>query len=300
MKLIVDHAQRFAKMRAHTAAHLLHAELTKLFPTTKQAGSFVDIDYLRFDFTADRALSEDELSKIQSSINNLIYSALPVDVIETSFDEAIKLGAKAFFEDKYGDVVRVVKIHEDISIELCGGTHVTNTKDIWAFSILTQEAVASWIKRISAVVGPKVYTQIVDRDAVLDTIAHKLWVAPKQVPDKIEKIVKDLWSMESRIEQLEYKVVSDFISHTIPLSNQTIQVMLLIPNDMNFKLAINLAREKYMDKVVLLANHEGNFALLGGNGMSARMIADDFSLKWWGSNTMVQWRDMNVLKLISR
>lgn len=130
MKLTVDHAQRFAKMRAHTAAHLLHAELVKIFPATKQAGSFVDEDYLRFDFAADRSLTSEELAKIQSNINTIIYAALPVTTTETSFDEAVKLGAKAFFEDKYGDVVRLVKVDQDISTELCGGTHVTNTKDI--------------------------------------------------------------------------------------------------------------------------------------------------------------------------
>ena len=130
MKLVVDQAQRFAKMRAHTAAHLLHAELAKLFPNTKQAGSYVDENYLRFDFAADRGLTPAELAQVQTSINALIYQAIPVQTIEASYDEAIALGAKAFFEDKYGDVVRVVKVDQDLSTELCGGTHVTNTRDI--------------------------------------------------------------------------------------------------------------------------------------------------------------------------
>jgi len=91
MKLIVDIAQRYAKMRAHTAAHLLHAELVKIFPATKQAGSYVDEDYLRFDFAADRPLTNEELHTIQKNINHLIYAALPVETIETSFDEAVKL-----------------------------------------------------------------------------------------------------------------------------------------------------------------------------------------------------------------
>lgn len=300
MKLLVDFPQRFAKMRAHTAAHLLHAELTKIFPNTKQAGSFVDQDYLRFDFASDRALTTDELAKIQSNINTLIYAALPVTTVETSFDEAVKLWAKAFFEDKYGDIVRLVKVDENISTELCGGTHVTNTKDIWAFALLAQESVASGIKRISAIVGPKVYEQIVERDSVLESIATKLWVSSKQIPDKIEKILKESTSMSSRIEQLEYQVVSDFIAHTTPSSNQTIQVILSIPTDMNFKLATNLARERFIDKLTLLATKEWNFVLLSGNGMSAKMVANDFGLKWWGSNTMVQWRDTNVLKLLSK
>ncbi|MEI6425876.1 MAG: hypothetical protein WCO66_00840 [Candidatus Absconditabacteria bacterium] len=300
MKLTVDHAQRFAKMRAHTAAHLLHAELVKIFPATKQAGSFVDVDYLRFDFAADRSLTPEELADIQANINTTIYGAFPVTTTETSFDEAVKLGAKAFFEDKYGDVVRLVKVDQDISTELCGGTHVANTKDIGAFALLSQEAVASGIKRISAVVGPKVYSQLVEKDAILDGIAEKLGVSAKQVSDKIEKTLKEFESMKSHIEQLEYKVVSDFIAHATPSFNQTIEVILAIPTDMNFRLALSLAREKFTDKVTLLATHEGTFALLGATGRSAKMIADDFGLKGGGTNMMVQGRDLNAVKLLTK
>ncbi len=102
MKAIVDIKQRKAKMRAHTATHLLHAELCKIFPQTKQAGSLVDSDYLRFDFYADAMLSNTQISEIESALNQVIYQSLPVEVKEMSFDEATKnLGAKAFFEDKY-------------------------------------------------------------------------------------------------------------------------------------------------------------------------------------------------------
>ena len=134
MKLLVDQSQRYAKMRAHTATHLLHAELAKIFKNTKQAGSLVDEDYLRFDFHAERLLSQEEISAIENAINTLIYHAYTVDISEVSYPEAIALGAKAFFEDKYGDMVRLVRVfdydHQPISLELCGGTHVTNTKDI--------------------------------------------------------------------------------------------------------------------------------------------------------------------------
>ena len=117
-------------------------------------------DYLRFDFAADRLLDQYEIDKINKVINQIIYFAYPVKVDETSYKEAIKLGAKAFFEDKYGDEVRVVQIVGTIetqdgtepvkSIELCGGTHVENTKDIGCFMIVSQEAVASGVKRITA------------------------------------------------------------------------------------------------------------------------------------------------------
>ncbi|MDR0368997.1 MAG: hypothetical protein LBH96_00180 [Candidatus Peribacteria bacterium] len=154
MKLTVDEQQRYAKMRAHTATHLLHAVLTKYFPNTKQAGSLVDNDLLRFDFYADSLLTPQQLKEIEIQINHYIYEALPVRLVETSFDEAIKLGAKAFFEEKYGDSVRLIRIHSGdaiISAELCGGTHVENTKEIGAFVLTSQEAVASGIKRLTAI-----------------------------------------------------------------------------------------------------------------------------------------------------
>lgn len=291
MKLIVDQAQRFAKMRAHTAAHLLHAELAKIFPNTKQAGSYVDENYLRFDFAADRGLTPAELSQVQASINAIIYQAIPVQTIEASYDEAIALGAKAFFEDKYGDVVRVVKVDQDLSTELCGGTHVTNTRDIWAFALLSQEAVASGIKRISAVVGPKVYEQIVERDTVLDELAAKLGVSAKQVTDKVEKTLKEYDTMKSQIEHLEHKLVADFVAHSTPKSTEDIQVILAIPSDMNFKLAVNVAREKFVNQVILCATKEGTFSLLGTSEVSAKMLAAKLGLKWGGNDMMVQGRD---------
>lgn len=151
MKLSVDPAQRYAKMRAHTATHLLHAELGQIFPDTKQAGSLVDSDLLRFDFYAERLLTPEELAQIEKRINQMIYLASDVQVQEMSIEEAGKLGAKMFFEEKYGDIVRVVSVKntaipttfsdenqhtsfapygEIISVELCGGTHVSNTREI--------------------------------------------------------------------------------------------------------------------------------------------------------------------------
>ena len=151
MKLTVNPAQRYAKMRAHTATHLLHAELGQIFPDTKQAGSLVDSDLLRFDFYAERLLDQQELTKLEKRINQIIYLACEVKTEEMSIETASQLGAKMFFEEKYGDEVRVVQIQaselplemqkddnaeyfsslgERISVELCGGTHVKNTKEI--------------------------------------------------------------------------------------------------------------------------------------------------------------------------
>ena len=115
----------------------------------------VEQDYLRFDFAAKQPLTNDQLAQIDSKINHWIAHSLAVTTTECAYADAIKLGAKAFFEDKYGDVVRVVSMQDgDVSltsIELCGGTHVTNTNHIGAFKIVEQEAVASGVRRIIAV-----------------------------------------------------------------------------------------------------------------------------------------------------
>ena len=110
MKLLIDIAHRIACMRAHTATHLLHAELTKIFPQTKQAGSYVGPDELRFDFFSQRSLTEDEIKEITTTINSIIRANEQVSVQELPYEEAIKTGAKAFFEDTYPDIVRVVSI----------------------------------------------------------------------------------------------------------------------------------------------------------------------------------------------
>ncbi len=119
MQLTVNPSQRYAKMRAHTATHLLHAELGKIFPDTKQAGSLVDSDLLRFDFYAERLLTQQELASIEKRINQIIYLAREVKIEEMSIEAAGQLGAKMFFEEKYGDVVRVVQVvNADLPLEM--------------------------------------------------------------------------------------------------------------------------------------------------------------------------------------
>lgn len=115
MKLSIDRAHRYACMRAHTATHLLHAELGKIFPQTKQAGSYVGPDELRFDFFADRGLTHEELNIIAHCVNQAISANELVSVQEMSYEEALKTGAKAFFEDTYPEIVRVVSIDELVS-----------------------------------------------------------------------------------------------------------------------------------------------------------------------------------------
>ncbi len=149
----VDAAARAAVMRNHSAAHLLQAALRQVLGThVEQAGQLVTPDRMRFDFTHFSALTAEELAQVESLVNGWILAGQPVDVREMPIDEARKLGAMALFGEKYGDVVRVVKMG-DTSIELCGGTHTDNTAKLGLFRILTDTSVAAGVRRIEAVTG---------------------------------------------------------------------------------------------------------------------------------------------------
>ncbi len=149
---------------------------------------------MRFDFFADRLLTAEELQYITQSINSSIYENYVVSVTEMSYDEAIKTGAKAFFEDTYPEIVRVVVVgdsKQSLSVELCGGTHVTETSQIGAFCIIEQTAVAAGIKRISAYTGPKVATYVTMLNNILEQTANKVGVPTKQLDSKIDKLLTE-------------------------------------------------------------------------------------------------------------
>ncbi|MCX6824232.1 MAG: hypothetical protein NT085_03830 [candidate division SR1 bacterium] len=302
MKLIVEQCQRYAKMRAHTATHLIHTELAKIFKTTKQAGSLVDEDYLRFDFNADRLLSPEEIYDIEKNINQMIYDAYIVEVKETSYDEAIKLGAKAFFEDKYGDVVRVVRVfnhsNEIVSIELCGGTHVLNTKDIGCFAITGQEAVASGVKRITAVVGPKVAVRMHEIQDILDTTVEKLGIkTPTQLADKLDKTLKEYDDMKASLESLETNMIKDILQSKNFTSDKIFEKIFTISSDLNFKNVTFQAKGLFPDSTICVYTKEGNFLILAKKGASAKKITEEIGIKGGGTDGMVQGRDEKILQV---
>ena len=304
MKLIVEQCQRYAKMRAHTATHLLHTELAKIFKTTKQAGSLVDEDSLRFDFNTDRLLTPEEIHAIEKNINQMIYDSYIVEVKETSHDEAIKMWAKAFFEDKYGDTVRVVRVfnhdNEIVSIELCGGTHVVNTKDIGCFAITWQEAVASGIKRITAVTWPKVALRIHEVQSILDSTVEKLWIKTiTQLDDKLDKTLKEYDEMKATLESLESKMIVQALQSKDATSDKHFKKIIKISSDLNFKNILPATKWLFDDMNAIIFNDEGNFLLLAKKWTSAKALAQELGIKWWGNDSMVQWRDEKVLKIFS-
>ncbi len=309
MKAFVDNAQRYAKMRAHTATHLLHAELAKIFPTTKQAGSFVDEDYLRFDYAAERSLTQKEILQIENTVNGYIHNAYVVTTTETSLAEATKLWAKAFFEDKYGETVRLVQVQwegnnkdkkEIISIELCWWTHVENTKDIWSFVIVSQEAVASWIKRITAVTWPKVVDRMHEVQGILDTVVEKLWIkTATQLVDKLEKTIKEYDEMKENSEMLETTMIKNILTWNDFSSGKDIDKIFILPPELNFKNIVFQAKWLCKGQNILIYTKEGNFVLLADKWESAKVVAERLGITWWWTDTMVQGRDEKVVTLFT-
>lgn len=306
MLLSVDRSLRLARMRAHTATHLLHAELALLFPMTQQAGSLVDADILRFDFQAPRALTDQELSHISTHINNYIAEWSAVRIDEMWYKDAIALWAKAFFEDKYGDVVRVVQIinhqHQTdmISIELCGGTHVQYTNHIGAFAIVSQESVASGIRRITAVTWPHVSQHLAKTQWVLDQISIVLDVPHKQLIQKIEKLTRDYDQMQTDLLSLRsLQVRQSLLSLDYSIINWYEMFCVdWVWDIVSFKELVNIARDLWQGKNFVIYMSSGNFAVVSVSG-TAKHQTSLWWLKGWGNDQMVQGRDDYILRLLT-
>src|SRR5436189_1298127 len=154
VKAFVERASRLATMRNHTATHLLHAALRQRLGThVRQAGSYVGPDKLRFDFTHGERLSVADAAAVEELVNGWIVSNHPVFAVQTTREQAEALGAMALFGEKYGDWVRVIEV-EDVSRELCGGTHVANSAEVGIFAIAGEGSSAANVRRIEALTGP--------------------------------------------------------------------------------------------------------------------------------------------------
>lgn len=199
----IDSKRRNNIRRNHSVTHLLHKALKEVLGThVNQAGSLVRDDYMRFDFTHFEAISPEDLKKIEEIVNEEIYKALPVDTIITNPEEAAKLGAVGLFEEKYGDIVRVVKMG-DFSIELCGGTHVKNTSEIGMFKILQEGGISSGVRRVECITGPAVYKYLNENLAQIDRISKLVKANKSEIEHKIETTQTELKEAQKEIESIK-------------------------------------------------------------------------------------------------
>ncbi len=187
--------------RNHTATHLLHAALrATLGDHVHQAGSLVAPDRLRFDFTHHGPLSSDDLEKIEDDVNRGILAAVPLNISQKAYADAVASGAMALFGEKYGDVVRVVSI-PGISAELCGGTHVRNTAEITLFQIVSETGVAAGVRRIEAVTGPRAYAMVKERRHTLDEVAETLRTNASSVVRRAHSLIEERRTLEKKLDE---------------------------------------------------------------------------------------------------
>ncbi len=199
----VDAARRRETMRHHTATHLLHKALREVLGEhARQAGSLVAPDRLRFDFLHLQPLTPDQLRAVEERVNEKVLEAIPVRVDFLPYEEALRRGAMALFEEKYGDVVRVVSVG-DYSRELCGGTHLRNTSEVGLFRILQETGVASGVRRIEAVAGWAAYRWACRQAELLQTTAQKMRAPSEEVPARVERLLQQLRDLERQLATLQ-------------------------------------------------------------------------------------------------
>ncbi|EJU22858.1 alanine--tRNA ligase [Peptoanaerobacter stomatis] len=225
--LKVDKDIRFATRRNHTATHLLHKALKiVLGDHIQQAGSLVSSDRLRFDFNHFSGMSKEEISMVEKIVNEQIYNALDVKTEVMSIEDAKNTGAMSLFDEKYGDMVRVLSIG-DFSKEFCGGTHVTNSNDIGMFKITSEGGVASGVRRIEAITGLKVYEYLLGEECLIDTVSNIIKSSKENIEKRITEVVEENKSLDKKLKQIQNESAKNTLDTIIKNAKQIKDVKLI-------------------------------------------------------------------------
>ena len=208
----INEKRRNAIVSNHSATHLMHSALRNVLGEhVQQKGSLVNEEKLRFDFSHKQKLSESEISKIEQEVNQAIKSAQDTQIIETSIEESKKLGAIAFFGEKYGDQVRVLKIAGDYSIELCGGTHVKNSSEIKSFKIISETSISSGIRRIEAISGDLAIKDKAEIKTDLLNTAETFNVSVQDLPSFLKDKIKLVNIYKEDLKKVEQKIYQSLL-----------------------------------------------------------------------------------------
>ncbi|MGH8933008.1 MAG: alanine--tRNA ligase [Egibacteraceae bacterium] len=203
----IDHARRASIKRGHTATHILHATLKDVLGEhATQAGSAIDAGRFRFDFPHFEGVSRDQVAELEDVINVRIVADPDVDTLETSQEEARRIGATALFGEKYGDRVRVVSIG-DFSKELCGGTHVEHGAEVGHFTVLSEGSIAANLRRIEAVTGPEAFAFLARERLVADQVAKLLKVPTDEAAERVAELLDRLRAAEKALAQARTDVL---------------------------------------------------------------------------------------------
>ncbi|KZM53458.1 alanine--tRNA ligase [Anoxybacillus geothermalis] len=283
----VDEAKRARIIKNHTATHLLHQALKDVLGRhVNQAGSLVAPDRLRFDFTHFGQVKPEELERIEAIVNEQIWKSLPVDIFYKPLEEAKAMGAMALFGEKYGDIVRVVKVG-DYSLELCGGCHVPNTSAIGLFKIVSESGIGAGTRRIEAVTGEAAYRFMSEQLAILQEAAQKLKTSPKEVNARLDGLFAELKELERENESLSARLAHMEAEHLtrqvkdvngVPVLAAKVQA-----NDMNqLRAMADDLKQKLGTAVIVLA------AVQGGKVQLIAAVTDDLVKQGFHAGKLVK------------
>lgn len=267
VRLRVDRAHRDAARLNHSATHILHAVLReRLGRDVRQAGSLVAPDRLRFDFAFAGPVAEQQLLEIEREVNARIRWNDPVWTEEMAYEDALKAGALAFFGEKYGDVVRVVRIGE-YSTELCGGTHVRRAGDIGLFKIRSEEGVAAGVRRIEALTGEGAWQWAQQREELLERAGALLRAPEEELPQRVEKLLAQQREWERQLRQLQTQLAREQ-AETLLARARTVNGIRVVSaeveglDDASLRDLADQLRQRLGSGVVVLGTRRGDRALL--------------------------------------
>lgn len=266
----VDSKNRSKIIKNHTATHLLHQALKDVLGThVNQAGSLVQSDRLRFDFSHFGQITAEELDEIERIVNEKIWESIAVQIDYKDIDEAKAMGAMALFGEKYGKVVRVVQVGK-YSLELCGGCHVENTSAIGLFKIVSEAGIGAGTRRIEAVTGQAAYQQLTDQIHLLKEAANKLKTSPKDVATRIDSLLTEVKQLQRENESLAAKlsnIEAGNLVDQVKLVNEVPVLAASIPNvDMNnLRTMADELKQKIGSVVLVLGSvNEGKVNIIAG------------------------------------
>lgn len=281
VKILIDAEVKQATARNHTATHLLHAALKNIVGEhVNQAGSSVNSERLRFDFSHFEPLTTEQIEKIEQQVNEAILKAITVDISEKTQNEAKEMGAMALFGEKYGDIVRVVNI-KDCSVELCGGTHVNNVAEIGLFKIVSEAGVASGVRRIEAITGKLAYDKVNSVEKTLNKAAGLLKSRNNEVVEKIEALLTQVKTLEQQLavanSKMAQETASELLATAIDVNGVTIVNAEVEIEDMDgLRNLADLLRDKLTVGVIVLgakiADDKVNFVVMATKDAVAKGI----------------------------
>lgn len=258
----VDQPRRSATARNHSATHLLHSALRQLLGDhISQKGSLVDDQRLRFDFSHDQPVTPTQLSAIETLVNDQVRRNAPVSTQEMSIDDARQLGAMALFGEKYGDQVRVVGM-DDFSIELCGGTHASQSGDIGYFKIIAETGVAAGVRRIEAVTGAEAVAWVSDQERLLTELANQLQTSTDQLESKVSALLAQNRDLGREVEKLKSQSAAqasaDLHEQAITVNDVKVLAVVLEQEPKTLRETADRLKDKLGQCVLLLATVNGD------------------------------------------